>query len=114
MDETHIALLAILAFLVVQQQTHEDARPRWDRRGGERMIEILQHPRQAYETLGCSISTFLALVNWIRVNAEDCVREYRDMSLDEKVAIFLYICRHGVGQRNCENFFARSSSTVSR
>jgi hypothetical protein len=36
------------------------------------------------------------------------------MTLDEKVAIFLYICRHGAGHDNAEDMFRRVTDTVSR
>jgi hypothetical protein len=109
-SDEEIVIISILVIRLLRARANPGV-PRFISAGRDRYIEILRAPRQCWETLGCSVSTFLALTRWIapRINR----RLERKVSVEEKVALFLYICRHASGHRNCENYFARSADTVS-
>jgi hypothetical protein len=110
-DEELIVVVLAIQLLLKPRPTVQPTR-RFISTGRDRYFEILRAPRQAFETLGCSVSTFIALTHWIRPKLP-YRRLERTVSVEEKVALFLYICRHASGHRNCENYFARGSKTVS-
>jgi hypothetical protein len=120
-SDDNISLL-LLALIAAQRARHRRRRrvprPRFIPISGSisqpdaRFVEVLQTHQRCWDTLGCSISTFSALTEWVSPQLGS--RRPQTVSREETVAMFLYICRHASGHRNCETFFARSSRTVSR
>jgi hypothetical protein len=51
-------------------------------------------------------------VGWIRQETD--LDDTRYITLDEKLAIFFYICRHGAGHDNTEDIFRRAADTMLR
>ena len=75
------------------------------RRGLESLTEWRRQPTLMHRNLGCSVETFDALVKWIRTHSN--LKSTRYMRLDEKVVIFLFICRFNVSQPVTQTVFTR-------
>lgn len=85
----------------------------WDaQRGHFVVLKWLAKDKQLYDGTGLLPHTFRALCVWIRESTE--LTDTRYMLLEEKVAIFLHICRSGSGYRNTKLLFNRSTDTISR
>lgn len=114
MDENDILLIAVTIVLLYYVDSRFDRPPlHRNRLRGEQLIqEWLQQPLLLYRATGLQLITFLNLVHWIRTETE--LDNTRNMTLEERVAIFLYICRHGSGHDNAEDTFGRAADTVSR
>lgn len=69
------------------------------------------HPERFYDFLGMTKPTFQALITWCQRHSN--LRCSRGVGIAEKLAIFLYIVRNGVGQRNARLLFNRAPGTVS-
>ena len=63
-----------------------------------------------YRMMGMTIATFDALVSFY---VQRSLSRSRFMEVEEKLAIFIYICRFGVSQPLVADTFGRSGSTVS-
>jgi hypothetical protein len=114
MDDSELLLLVVTMMVVYYVQTRVEVRPlHQDRLRGHRMMqEWFARPALLYRQTGLKLHTFHDLVGWIRQETD--LDDTRYMTLDEKVAIFLYICRHGAGHDNAEDMFGRATDTVSR
>jgi hypothetical protein len=82
------------------------------RRGAQTITDWLERPFLLYRGTGLKRQTFYDLITWLRV--ETGLRDSRYMRLEEKLAIFLHICRTGAGSDNTELVFGRAPDTVSR
>jgi hypothetical protein len=69
------------------------------------------HPERFYDFLGMTKPTFQSLITWCERHINLCCG--RVVGIAEKLAIFLYIVRNGVGQRNARLLFNRAPGTVS-
>jgi hypothetical protein len=114
MDDSELLLLVVTMMVVYYVQTRVEMRPlHQDRlRGHRTMQEWFTRPALLYRQTGLKLQTFRDLVCWLRQETD--LDDTRYMTLDEKVAIFLYICRHGAGHDNAEDMFGRATDTVSR
>jgi hypothetical protein len=69
------------------------------------------HPERFYDFTGMTKPTFQSLITGCQRHST--LRCSRDVRIAEKLAIFLYIVRNGVGQRNARLFFNRAPGTIS-
>jgi hypothetical protein len=114
MNDSNVIILVVTMMMVYYLQNQMEVRPLHpDRlRGSRTCQEWFDRPALLYRQTGLKLQTFHALVHWIREETE--LDDTKYMTLNEKVAIFLYICRHGSGHDNAEDTFGRAADTVSR
>jgi hypothetical protein len=81
------------------------------------------HEGRAYEVLRMPINVFEDLCSWLRENSglEDATEEpesgtelKRTVTVEEAVAIFLYIVGRGAANRDAQERFQHSGETISR
>jgi hypothetical protein len=80
--------------------------------GAEAVQDWMKRPRQLCRATGLQLKTFRELCTWIRANT--ALNDTRYITLEEKIAIFLHICRQGAGFTNSKIIFNRSLDTISR
>jgi hypothetical protein len=106
-------VLLFTALVIVVVIAHLDRLPLTRYRRPEGPTKLVQWRRQArafHRNLGCTPKTFDSLVDWCLAHGLDAGR----VEAEEKVAIFIYICRFGVSVSVVEELFGRSRSTISR
>jgi hypothetical protein len=94
---------------------------------GAAYVEELRtgHQGRAYEVLRMPINVYEDLCSWLRENAglEDATEEpesesdtelTKTVSVEEAVAIFLYILGRGASNRDAQERFQHSGETISR
>jgi hypothetical protein len=115
-----ITLLAVLvgvaasgAAYVVLYDESEKIQRNTGRKGRAMMEEMLQqnHPSRVRDFLRMSKEVFLALCFILSVHG---IHATKHMSVEEQVAIFLYICGNNVNTRKTMEQFQRSGDTISR
>ena len=80
-------------------------------RGSNPVETWLLLPYQLFLSTGLRKEVFLDLSKWIQDNTP-IVDEH--ILVQERLTIFLYICRYGVSYRACHLLFQRPISTISR
>jgi hypothetical protein len=80
---------------------------------GQQWVEELMrgHPERIYNELGVHLHVFVMLLIELRGLGYS---DSRYVSLEEQLAIFLYICRTGLGCRHVGERFQRSNETVTK
>ena len=81
------------------------------RRGRELLADWRRLPTLMHRNLGCSVETFDDLVSWL--NAHSDLRDSRHMTIAERLAIFLFICRYNASQPLTQTVFSRGAWAVS-
>jgi hypothetical protein len=71
-----------------------------------------KHPRRIREVLRMNLSTFNALRVWLLVNTS--LENSRNISIEEKLAMFIHTIGHGASNRQVQERFSHSGETVSR
>jgi hypothetical protein len=112
MSSTLEILLLMLLLLKTKRKAHRRRRTPRLRHSQVLLDEWRRQPNTLHRYLGCSNETFDQLVNWVRRNSR--LDTTRFMTLDEKVAIFLFIVRFGATQADAQAVFKRAKSTISR
>jgi len=80
---------------------------------GEKVVKSwLEKEDLLSRAVGMRRATFLALLAWIQL--ETPLRDRRCISVEERLVIFLFICRHGGGFRYTQLTFSHLNSTISR
>jgi hypothetical protein len=79
---------------------------------------------KCYQHLQMQLATFYALQDWLHTNTDlkgdniihnQRTRGYgRQVSIEEKLAIFIYISSRGASNRDASERFSRDSRTISR
>ena len=72
---------------------------------------IYGHPDRIWTELGMKVHVFLVLVAELRLHG---LSDFRDVSLEEQVAIFLYTCVTGLSIRHVGERFQHSNETISK
>jgi hypothetical protein len=76
------------------------------------VLELLcGHPNRIHTELGVSVEVFSNLVQELR---DIGYQNSRNVSLEEQLAIFLYMCVTGLTIRHVGERFQRSNETISR
>lgn len=109
-----VILLAVVIALSYYCATRFNLQPdgRNPNQGAEAVQDWMKRPQQLYRATGLQPRTFRELCTWIRANT--ALNDTRYITLEEKVAIFLHICRQGAGFANSKIVFNRSLDTISR
>ena len=79
--------------------------------GPVKLRQWRRRPEAFHKQLGMSVETFNELVNFC---VKHGLQRTRYMAVDEKLAIFIYICRFGISQWVAAEIFGRSPDTISR
>jgi hypothetical protein len=95
-----LVLLFLAAVMLYYHQAHFNLEPsiKNPKKGPELIVEWLERPKLLFKGTGLQHHTFLNLIAWIR--QEIALDDTRHMRLEEKVAIFLYLCHQGAGYIN--------------
>lgn len=111
MDIDDIVLLAV----AVQYRRHQasSSSPKPFALTRRPLDEWLKHPVLLFNAIGIHLPTFERLCAWLRAHTS-IENANSKMTLEEKVLIFLHICRHGVGFRESQIVFNHSTDTISR
>ena len=72
------------------------------------------HEGRIYRVLRMKLSTFYSLRDWCVANTQLRGSKTRDVTIEEKLLIFLWIVSNGISNRAAQEVFARSGDTVSR
>jgi hypothetical protein len=70
-----------------------------------------RHPERIYNELGVHLHVFVMLLIELRGLGYS---DSRYVSLEEQLAIFLYICRTGLGCRHVGEHFQRTNETITK
>jgi hypothetical protein len=84
--------------------------------GAEYIKELRNgHQRRAYEVFRMAINVFEDLCTWLRkkTTLEDATGD-SNLTVEEKVGIFLYIVRRGASNRDAQERFQHSGETITR
>lgn len=77
-----------------------------------------QHQKRVYEFLRMQLPSFYALRDWCLANttlkSSRSRQSTRGVTIEEKLAIFLYIVSNGASNRNTQEQFSHSGETISR
>lgn len=77
------------------------------------VLELMTgHPERIRHNLGVSLDVFQSLLDVLRANGH--VQSRNGVSVEEQLAIFLYICTTGLSTRLVGERFQRSPETISR
>jgi len=98
-----------MALLLSQQEPDAPEEPPPSNTHHTTVEEWLQQPTKLYSLTGLSVRTFQQLCQWFRNTGLDDGH----IRLEEKVMIFLHICRKGAGYRESQIIFNRSLRTIS-
>ena len=107
-DENPILLLALA--VVSQRYNVPEPRPPRIAHGPEKLWIWRLRPELFQRQLGMSIGTFNKLLEFCQEHG----LKGRYMSLEEKLAIFIYICQFGISQTVTAEIFGRSADTISK
>ena len=101
-------------------------RMRTGQSGHEYIKELLDsaHPERIHHILRMQLATFYALRDWLHTNTDlkgdniiynQRIRGHgRQVSIEEKLVIFIYISSRGASNRDASERFSRSGRTISR
>ena len=99
-------------------------RMRTGQSGHEYIKELLDsaHPERIHHILRMQLATFYALRDWLHTNTDlkgdniihnQRIRGYgRQVSIEEKLAIFIYISSHRASNRDAGERFSQGGSTI--
>ncbi|KAK9318936.1 hypothetical protein V1517DRAFT_334175 [Lipomyces orientalis] len=109
-------LLVLLAYRSRQQPQHV--------RTGQSKLLDSAHPERVHYVLRMQLGTFYALRDWLLANAElkgdDIIRNQRirgygrQISVEEKLGIFIYIVSRGASNRDTAERFSRGIKAISQ
>jgi hypothetical protein len=115
-----------ILLLLASQRCQEHQRMRTGQPGQEYMMELLDsaHPERVYQELRMRSTTFYSLKDWLLANTDLKGRHFeqnrrirglgKQVSIEEKLAIFIYITSRGASNRDAGERFSRSGHTISR
>ena len=116
----------LLLLLLVSRSLQGGQRIRTGQSGYEYMKELLEsaHPERVFQVLRIRLATFYRLRDWLLENTDlrgdNIVRNQRiqglgrQVSIEEKLIIFLYIISRVASNRDTSERFSRSGNTISR
>jgi hypothetical protein len=111
-DDDLLLLVLVLLLTYIPPRRRSSSRLHREPRGPALLVEWKASPDRMREQIGCSPDTLVDLVDWVQERSN--LRGSRHMEVQEKLAIFLYICRHGCSYTVCDALFARGKGTISR
>jgi hypothetical protein len=76
--------------------------------------EWLESSTLLFNACGLQLATFTRLCSWLRESANLNENPRSKMTLEEKVLIFLHVCRKGAGFRETQIAFNHSTDTILR
>ena len=106
------------------QQRQQSQRIYTGQSGQEYIRELLNsaHPERVYHVLRMQLDTFYALRDWLVVNTDltgnNIARNQRvrgrgtEVSIEEKLVIFIYIISKGASHRDASERFSRGRYTI--
>jgi hypothetical protein len=115
----------ILLLLAAREQ-QQKRRVQTGQSGQEYIQELLDssHPVRVFHVLRMQLATFYTLRDWLVINADlkgspitsnQRVRgDAKQVSIEEKLVIFLYITSKGASIRDAAERFSRANGTISR
>ena len=115
-----------ILLLVAYRRLQGVHRMRTGQSGHEYIKELLDsaHPERIHHILRMQLATFYALRDWLHANTDlkgdniihnQRIRGYRrQVSIEEKLAIFIYISSRGASNRDAGERFSRGGRTISR
>jgi hypothetical protein len=115
-----------LLLLIASRRLQGVQRMRTGQSGHEYVKELLDsaHPERIQHILRMQLATFYALRDWLHANTDlkgdniihnQRIRGYgRQVSIEEKLAIFIYISSRGTSNRDAGERFSRGGRTISR
>jgi hypothetical protein len=115
-----------ILLLVAHRRLQGVQRMRTGQSGHEYIKELLDsaHPERIHHILRMQLATFYALRDWLHTNTDlkgdniihnQRTRGYgRQVSIEEKLAIFIYISSRGASNRDASERFSRGGRTISR
>jgi hypothetical protein len=81
--------------------------------GKEYIQELLtSHPRRISEVLRMPLDTFLSLCTWLK--SRDLLKASTNVTIEEQIAIFMYIVGQNASNRSAQERFQHSGETISR
>jgi len=93
----------------------QDKKRRWKNAlpGGEYANELLNsdHPNRIHAVLRMQLDTFYALRDWLLINTR--LKTSRNVTVKEKLMIFLHITTRPASNQDTQEQFSRSSNTIS-
>jgi hypothetical protein len=115
-----------LLLLIASRRLQGVHRMRTGQSGHEYVKELLDsaHPERIQHILRMQLATFYALRDWLYTNTDlkgdniihnQRIRGYgRQVSIEEKLVIFIYISSRGASNRDVGERFSRGGRTISR
>jgi hypothetical protein len=115
----------LILFYLAYEHSQGGQRIRTGQSGHEYVKELLgsAHPERVFQVLRMQLATFNSLQDWLRKNTDlrgdsiACNRERgpgRQVSIEEKLVIFLCIVSRPCSNRDASERFSRSGDTISR
>jgi hypothetical protein len=116
----------LLLLLVSRRRQQEGQRMRTGYPGYEYVKELLSsaHPERVFQVLRMQLATFYSLRDWLLENTDlrgDDITQNgrirglgRQVSIEEKLIIFIYIISRVASNRDTSERFSRSGNTISR
>jgi hypothetical protein len=98
-----------LGYIHIEKYTVKNARAAKFLRPGDRLLYMLDqnHEERVHQVLRTLKPTFMMLVDWCREHGD--LKASKWISIQEKLAMFIYIVSNGVSNRMAQEHFIRSA-----
>ena len=115
-EDTVICIVLATLQKEVDAEAVQGKQKRWDTAlpGNEYVDELLNsnYPNCIQAVLCMQLDTFYALQDWLLINTR--LKTSRNVTVEEKLVIFLHITTRPASNRDTQERFSRSSNTISQ